>query len=93
MWKYIRRKLRLYEIQEDQTFLSDKLDALAAAIDRKTTQETARNLALGRIIAKLDPAYGRSEFDNVRKAESDRLGQEALDKLLGEAQALRKHNP
>lgn len=47
-------------------------------------QGKATNLALARIIAKIDPEYGRSEFDPKRKAESDALGDQIIRKLISE---------
>lgn len=42
------------------------------------------NRALGRVIAKLDPNYGIPENDPSRVAESDRIGDAVIAKLLGE---------
>lgn len=47
---------------------------------------------LGRVIAKLDPQYGRSEFDPARKAESDKLAEETIKRLEAEAAARAPHN-
>jgi len=39
---------------------------------------------LGRVIAKIDPYYGMSEFDPERKAESNRIGDMVIKRLKGE---------
>lgn len=41
-------------------------------------------IGIGRIIAKLDANYGRSEFDPECIAESNRLGKEAINRLVAE---------
>ena len=48
------------------------------------------NRALGRIIAKLDPMYGKSDFDPERRAESDRLADEVIARLRAEHAATPK---
>lgn len=40
--------------------------------------------ALGRIITRIDPQYGRDETDPQRRAESDALGKEVIEKLWAE---------
>ena len=39
---------------------------------------------LGRVIAKIDPYYGMSEFDPERKAESNKIGDMVIKRLRGE---------
>ena len=57
------------------------------------TQGKVTNLAVARIIAKLDPEYGRSEFDAQRKRESDILGDQIICKLLSEHRLSNPTNP
>lgn len=40
--------------------------------------------AVGKVISKFDPIYTQSELDPDRKAASDKLGQEVIDKLYAE---------
>jgi hypothetical protein len=47
---------------------------------------------LGRVIAKLDANYARDELDPDKRAESDRIGEEALRRLAGEAAARAPYN-
>jgi len=66
------------------------------SIERKVNQIATAQLGvilpgLGRIIAKIDPAYIGPEDDPKRKAESDRLGEEAIKRMIGEQQARDKH--
>jgi hypothetical protein len=48
--------------------------------------------ALGKILSALQPMFARSEFDPERRAESDKLGQEVIERLIAEDWA-RKHTP
>jgi|HubBroStandDraft_2_1064218.scaffolds.fasta_scaffold166512_2 hypothetical protein len=48
--------------------------------------------ALGRIIAKLDPLYGVDEQDPARRAESDRISRQAMERLEAEAKARAPYN-
>ena len=50
-------------------------------------QIAVHNRALGRIIAKVDPQYNRSEFDPERRAESDKLADEVIARLHAEHKA------
>jgi len=45
---------------------------------------------LGRVIAKLDPMYGRDELDPERIAESDAIGEAVIERLKDE-HAARMH--
>lgn len=44
----------------------------------------AHNTGLGRIITKLDPRFGQDELSPECKAESDKLGNDVMNKLLSE---------
>lgn len=50
----------------------------------------ANRLGIGQIIAKIDPMFGKPEIDADRKAESDKLSQEAIARILADDMA-RKH--
>lgn len=88
MKKWIRRWLGISEIQEDQAFLSRKLNEISNSMkDAKMILEIGiHNRALARIIAKLDPMYNVSEFDPERIAASKKLEDEILAKLNSEWQ-------
>lgn len=47
-------------------------------------QNKVTNLAVARIIAKIDPEYVRSEFDPDRRKESDEINDKIMRKLLSE---------
>lgn len=49
------------------------------------------NIAIGRIIAKLDPIYNISEYDPVRIEESNRISEEAINRIYAEHAASNKH--
>lgn len=68
----LNRRLALWEGE-----LSNQLRAMG-------NQVLGSNRAMGRIIAKLDPEYGRSEFDPQRRRESDELSDQIIRKLIGE---------
>lgn len=112
--RFLRRWLGL---DADMEFLTKKLNYQFGELHQElmTMQVSVGQLrrsvevsqqGLGRIVAKLDPMYGRSEMpptaaagmsqeeaqqaqDNwmKRKAESDQLGQEAINRLYAERDA------
>lgn len=47
-------------------------------------QLSANNIALGRVIAKVDPTFAQDELDPKRKAASDVLGQEVIRKIMND---------
>lgn len=55
----------------------------------KLEQLRAIEPALGRIIAKLDPIYGTSDLSAAKRAESDRIGEEAIHRIQAEDKARR----
>ena len=59
----------------------------ASAIAGLHNKLDIQNLALARVIAKLDPNYARSEFDPTRRAESDDIGRAVIARLEAEAKA------
>lgn len=44
-------------------------------------------MAIGRILAKVDPQYCRDELDPMRKVESDEIAKQALAKIYSEHKA------
>lgn len=71
----------LQDIRENR--LSDR-----KLLNKMDTQLIAILPGLGRVIAKLDANYARSEFDPAKQAESDAIGEEILRRLAAE-QAVR----
>jgi len=53
-------------------------------LSRLTDGLQVHNLALGRIIAKLDPLFGVPEDDPARKAASNKLSNDIIAKLKAE---------
>ncbi len=49
-----------------------------------STKIAVHSRALGRIIAKLDPMFAEDEMSPSRKAESDKIADLVMRKLLGE---------
>lgn len=64
------------ELHRERIFCKNKVEATLAGI--------------GRIIARLEPIYGKDELDPARKAESDKLGEAVIKRLEAENKA-RKH--
>lgn len=54
---------------------------------------SVHNLALARIITKLDPMYGKDELDPQRRADSNRIADEVLNRIRTENTAASKYNP
>lgn len=79
------------------TELADEIRSVRVSQDVCTTktfpalakQNGTVNLALGRILAKVDPHYATSP-DEAR-AESDRIGDRIMKRLLDEEAELRKY--
>lgn len=94
MKDFIKRYLGITDIED---ILSNKLNSLSNDIDNYLVEtkklrgqvETAM-VGLGLLLAKLDPILAVSEHDPVRKAESDRLGKEVINRLRAE-NAARHH--
>jgi len=79
MRNWIRRWLGIEELRLNLFYVRKEIQK-----DYRVTQQ-----ALGRIVAKLDPDYNKSESDPSRKAESDRLGEEVIKRLEAEDWARR----
>jgi hypothetical protein len=68
-------------------------DSINRELQRLRTDIRVQSCALGRIIAKVDPMYGKPEIDPERKRESDEIGVQVLRKLEAELEASSKFNP
>jgi len=55
-----------------------------ASLKMLKTEIAVHNKALARMIAKLDPVFGRDELSPKRKAESDKIADDIMNKLLSE---------
>lgn len=71
--------------------LSDAVRSLSSDIYKLAIQVQAQQLGIGRIIAKLDPAYGGPEIDPTRRAESDKLGKQVIERLAAEAEIHKRY--
>lgn len=49
------------------------------------------NRGIGRLIAKLDPLYAADELNRDRKAESDKIGNAVLSRLMSEHKLSNPH--
>jgi hypothetical protein len=95
MKKWLRRvlgiKVLIYNIdnlEDSVNGLIDDIATLNANVGKLSTLIRVNESALGRIIAKLEPALTKDELDPARKAESDRLGEETIKRLIAEDWAL-----
>lgn len=69
--------------------IADNADKLKV-IEKNINRTVVTSQAVGRLVARLDPNYAKTELDNPeRKAESDRLGEEVIAKLEAEDRARR----
>lgn len=94
---------RIRELERANANLNRRLEGWEDTLGRQlaaTGKISARILAsvssltpgIGRIIAKLEPKFSESEFTPERKAESDRLAEETIRRLAGEAAAREPYN-
>ena len=90
MFKWIRDKLNLDLLYLQQSNIRDELVNLRSQVSVLRTSTNTNNLALGRILAKLEPVLAQSELDPARKADSDKLGNDIIKRLQAE-QAVRDH--
>jgi hypothetical protein len=82
--KWLRRLLGTDGTYDQIVALNNYISGLRGEIGQIRSQVSVTNLSLGRIIAKIDPAYATPEDDPKRKAASDAIGEEVIRKLLGE---------
>lgn len=86
----IRQWLGITQVLRNQVTLIDKLADINSNIGKVNRIVSAITPGLGRVIAKLDPMYAKDELDPIRKAESDKLGEEVIQRLKAE-DAARRH--
>ena len=79
---------RIAQLEEANRNLNRRLEQwendLGPKLEKALKHTAVYDRAVGRIIAKLDPMYGRDEADPVRKAESDRISDEAIGRIYAE---------
>jgi hypothetical protein len=83
-------KKRIRELEIANANLNDRLERWEEhyrRFEQLAAQNKVTNLAVARIIAKLDPQYARDEMDPQRKRESDDLSNEIIRKLIAEHRA------
>lgn len=89
MKQAIRRWLGIEELHTKVDEYSKFIGLTNVNIGSIRNQLEVTNEALGRIIAKLDPMFAIPEDDPARRAESDRIGREAIRKMAAEVQVRR----
>lgn len=82
--KWLRKLLGTDGTYDQIVALNNYISGLRGEVGAIRTKLDVNNLALGRVIAKIDPAFVTPEDDPVRKAASDAAGNEVIKKLLGE---------
>ena len=92
MKKWIRQYLGIAEVQQDQDLLNLRLRGVLTELAAIKGQAIASNRGMGRLLAKLDPLFGVDELDPERKADSDRIGQDIIRKLIAEHVASNRPN-
>lgn len=90
MRNIIRRWLGLDVIESDLIYLINDLRGKQPTLEAILKETRATNAGCGRLIAKLDSQYGKSEFDPAREAESQALAEDVIKRLKAE-DAARKH--
>lgn len=94
LWLVLTGKLSL-NMLEDSALKEHNLRAHVnqlvqqAQIERRKLLEPI-SIAVGRLVAKLDPAYISDELDPGRRAASDDIGRKAMARITAEATARRK---
>ena len=85
MIEWLRRHLYIHTILEGNIDAVNRMRRLQQDVDQLKTILPA----LGRILAKLDPDYSTSDIDPAKRAESDRIGEEAIRRIHAEDMARR----
>lgn len=91
MKEWLRRLLGTEDIDERLKAIEMQMHQYKGLISGMRLNSGTQNMALGRIIAKLDPNYGIPEDDKARRSASDLLGQQVITKLEGEFKASNKY--
>ena len=96
MKKWIRQYLGIDDLVSNEQMIFNELGRLHAKTDQVfistrgvKTEIAIHNRALARFIAKLDPMFAEDEMSPARKAESDKLTEQVIRKLVGEHLASR----
>jgi hypothetical protein len=90
--KWLRKLLELDEDFNALKFRLAQMQVERCLEDlRADNHRRAVSAALGRLLDKIDPTYGRSEIDPAVRAESDRLAEEAINRIMAESWA-RQHS-
>lgn len=87
--QWLRRFLGTDDLANKVSSLYDNIERQTNEVKKMRGQLTPMLEALGKILVRLDPILAQSEFDEKRKAESDKLGREAIDRLIAEDKARR----
>lgn len=82
--KWFRKLIGTDQLYDQINDLNIYITGLRGEIGAIRSQVSVTNLAIGRVIAKIDPMFVTPEDDPVRKAASDAAGQAVINKLLGE---------
>lgn len=70
---------------------SNEIEAqLNEAVHSRNELLASMSLAMGRLVAKLDPTYNVDEMDPDRRKASDAIGKSVMNRLLAESAAQRK---
>ena len=77
----------LMDIRENR--LSDRklLNQMETELNSIRAHSIVANRGMARLLAKLDPEYNRDEFSKDKRAESDRIGDQVMARLLAEHKA------
>lgn len=79
---------RIAELEKANANLNRRLqgweDSTINNMKKHTNQLSITNRAIGRIIAKFDPAYNQDHLDPETKAASDKIGDDVISRLLSE---------
>ena len=88
-WDIFNRK-RVAELERENANLKRRLAAWEdndATLRRFTASTKPLTLSIARLIAKIDPLYAVDESDPIRRAASDKLGDDVIRKLLADNHA------
>lgn len=81
------------EVRGSLRRVHETLESVAGTSAHLPPQIEVALQAMGRIIAKIDPMYGRAEDDPARVADSARLGEEVINRLMAENTIRREKTP
>lgn len=89
---WLREYLGIQDITSNQQQLYSDHASLHRKVEKVSAQISTIIPGLGRIIAKLDANYAKDELDPAKRAESDRISEEVIKRLEGEAKARAPYN-